>query len=737
MLTYRRCLRVFTRPTLFVSSAQLSTLATRYDALVTENKLIYDEKQYKLLNLLDKLEAALADYKGIPPPSPLPSPPPSPAQPPSATTPPSSTSHDTSPLNSSTPNSHPTPTPTPTPPISPPIRRIKGVYVYGEVGCGKTLAMDMFFNHSKVTKKRRVHFHKFMLDVHKRIHQRKQELLHKFGRDVNINLSSERDAITYVAHGLADEALLLCFDEFQVTDIVDALILSKLFGILWSRGTVLVATSNRPPQDLYKDGLNREYFLPFIKQLEKECIVRSIGAGMDYRQLSVGQFSHSSYLTPVNERTTQKLQKMFEEEVFWGQSSATTTTTTTTNETMEDTSIDSIDAKIINDKIEKDEKIPVMMGRWLPVKMSRTCEYDVTLPFEPQSKILNAKSGNDEEGGEREEGEREEGEREEGEKKDVEGKHVVVTIRSALVDFVSICEGDRGAADYQALCSHFDVIYLTGIPQMSVLAHDKARRFITLVDEMYDAGVLCRWTAAEAPGRLFRSLDAQELHDESLLAKEGRFGVDHSWSRGDNQLDKPIHKVVVTQGNKESSSEGQEVGGGNGKEDEKLKKQIGEKDASILSTSRMSQSTSCVIPAYTQTFHVPPPTTSTSTSATSTTSTPSQTPLSASASTTSTTSTMQADAHLQSQGVVTLSLIDKDKETGKGTGTETEKGKGKEKASGIDAAQEELKILEGELASVQELRFAFKRAASRLTEMAGAAYMFNWSSNKVMSANQV
>ncbi len=95
----------------------------------------------------------------------------------------------------------------------------------------------------------------------------------------------KRDAISQVAESIAKETKLLCFDEFQVTDICDAMILSKLFAVLWSKGTVLIATSNRPPSDLYKDGLNRSYFIPFITQLERECIVKEIASDKDYRYL--------------------------------------------------------------------------------------------------------------------------------------------------------------------------------------------------------------------------------------------------------------------------------------------------------------------------------------------------------------------------------------------------------------------------------------------------------------------
>ena len=151
---------------------------------------------------------------------------------------------------------------------------LKGLYVYGEVGRGKTMFMDLFFETSAVVRKRRVHFHEFMADVHERIHVYRQELK---------NGETNDDPIQRTAAAIAEESWLLCFDEFHVTDIADAMILGRLFTRLFELGVVMVATSNLAPGDLYKDGLNRALFLPFIALLQRHCDVVRLEARIDFR----------------------------------------------------------------------------------------------------------------------------------------------------------------------------------------------------------------------------------------------------------------------------------------------------------------------------------------------------------------------------------------------------------------------------------------------------------------------
>jgi cell division protein ZapE len=152
---------------------------------------------------------------------------------------------------------------------------IKGLYIFGDVGRGKTMLMDMFFDASRVTRKRRIHFHEFMAEVHERIHALRQEI--KAGE------IKDADPIQLVAAAIARETWLLCFDEFHVTDIADAMLLGRLFKHLFELGVVVVATSNVTPGELYRNGLNRALFLPFIALIEEHMTIVRLAARTDFR----------------------------------------------------------------------------------------------------------------------------------------------------------------------------------------------------------------------------------------------------------------------------------------------------------------------------------------------------------------------------------------------------------------------------------------------------------------------
>jgi cell division protein ZapE len=177
----------------------------------------------------------------------------------------------------------------------------RGFYIYGAVGRGKTMIMDMFYESVAGIPKRRVHFHAFMAEVHERLHVLRQ----KQGKQ------EKGDALLpQLARQIAKEARLLCFDEFQVHNIADAMILGRLFRFLFRAGVLVVATSNAAPEHLYKDGLQRALFLPFIDLIRKRLDVMDIGDGRDYRQERLKGLP--VYLVPHDNQAYMAMQKIFE-----------------------------------------------------------------------------------------------------------------------------------------------------------------------------------------------------------------------------------------------------------------------------------------------------------------------------------------------------------------------------------------------------------------------------------------
>lgn len=161
----------------------------------------------------------------------------------------------------------------------------KGLYIWGDVGRGKTLLMDFFFAATPVKKKRRAHFNRFMVDVHARIHAERQR-------------AGSSDPIPVVARALAEQARLLCFDEFQVTDVADAMILGRLFDHLFKESVTIVATSNTAPDRLYEGGLNRQLFLPFIAEIKQRLEVVELNGPTDYRLQRITGIK--VYMTPLS-----------------------------------------------------------------------------------------------------------------------------------------------------------------------------------------------------------------------------------------------------------------------------------------------------------------------------------------------------------------------------------------------------------------------------------------------------
>ncbi len=317
---------------------------------------------------------------------------------------------------------------------------VKGLYVHGSVGRGKTMLMDMFFQMAPIEKKRRCHFHEFMADVHNRVHAHRQKL--KSGE------TKQADPIPPVAAQLLAEAELLCFDEFTVTDIADAMILARLFTELFANGCTLVTTSNVVPDNLYKDGLNRGLFLPFIDLLQQNVEVVSLDSPIDYRMEKVK--SLPVYVTPLNGAADQAM------DMAWHHLTA---------------------------------------GQAVA---------PVEIEMKGRSVLVPRAAG-----------------------------------RVARFTFRDLCEKPLGASDFLAIADRFDTVFIDHIPMLSADRRNETKRFIILIDTLYDHTVRLFASAAAKPedllgtrkgtegfefdrtaSRLFemRSADYLALHNEKRQA---------------------------------------------------------------------------------------------------------------------------------------------------------------------------------------------------------------------------
>jgi cell division protein ZapE len=295
----------------------------------------------------------------------------------------------------------------------------RGLYVYGAVGRGKTFLMDLFFETAPPAAKRRVHFHAFMADVHARIHRWRQ--MRKRGEVLG------DDPIAPVAAALAIEAALLCFDEFSVRDIADAMILARLFGALFAAGVVVVATSNVAPDDLYKDGLNRALFLPFLDLLRERMAIVELGARMDYR-----------------------LQKLARAPVYYCPADATA-----------DAAMDAAFLRLTGQARGAPRELP-LLGRMVDVP------------------------------------------------------HAVDGV--ARFGFDDLCRRPLGAPDFLALAQHFHTIFIDHIPVLPEAERNAAKRFITLIDTLYDRRVKLVASAAAEPDALYQGRTGAEAFEFARAA---------------------------------------------------------------------------------------------------------------------------------------------------------------------------------------------------------------------------
>jgi cell division protein ZapE len=279
----------------------------------------------------------------------------------------------------------------------------QGLYIFGPVGRGKSMLMNLFFDSAPVERKRRVHFHAFMLEVQERLTKERKT-------------TKRDDPLMAVASDIADETWLICFDEFHVVNIADAMILGRLFQGLFERGVVVVATSNVAPQDLYEGGLQRDRFLPFIDLICARLDVLDIGAGVDFRLDRLkGQ---PVYHTPLGPAATERLDTAFE---------------------------------ALTDA-----------AKGAPVEIT------------------------------------------------VLGRTLVAPIAArgvARFSFDQLCREPRGAPDFLAIATHFHTVMIDGVPKLSPAEREVAKRFVVLIDALYEHRVNLFASAAVAPEEIYPAGD--------------------------------------------------------------------------------------------------------------------------------------------------------------------------------------------------------------------------------------
>jgi cell division protein ZapE len=278
----------------------------------------------------------------------------------------------------------------------------QGLYLYGAVGRGKSMLMDLFFLASPVERKRRVHFLAFMLEFHTAAHSFRQTEEGAAGGD----------PVPPFADAVADAATLLCFDEFQVTNIADAMILGRLFKELFERGVVIVATSNLAPDDLYPGGLQRELFLPFVALIKERLDLLALDGGIDYRLAKLK--GKPSYYNPLGPKAEAAIAQAF--------------------------------ADLGDDAAPEPAEIEVQ-GRSLLVP--RTAN------------------------------------------------------GIAWFTFAELCEQPLGAADYLALAGRYRAVLVSGVPRLSPEQHNEARRFMHLIDALYEHKVKLVMSADAPPDAIY------------------------------------------------------------------------------------------------------------------------------------------------------------------------------------------------------------------------------------------